>query len=215
MDDTNKVKRFFSVRAGKFDSYYSKDKPGLWRFLDYLFRQSMYRRFVRTLEEASRLKNPSVLDIGCGAGRYSMALARTGAVSVLGIDFSHPMITRARRMAENSGAEKNCEFVCGNFLEYQFMGMFDVTIATGYFDYLKEPLPHLNKMRYLTLKKAIMTFPSRWHLRNIVRKIRLFFLGCPVYFYDRQQIEKLLRAANFKSFRIENLGRDYFVVAEV
>jgi len=214
LDETSKVKRFFSIRAEKFDSYYSKDKSGIWKLLDYLFRQSMYKRFVCTLDEVAKIKNPTVLDIGCGAGRYSVALARMGAVLVVGIDFSHPMISRARRLAESGGVQKKCEFICGNFIEHQFQGMFEVTICTGYFDYLKEPLPHLSKMRYLTLKKAIMTFPSRWHLRNIIRKIRLSFLGCPVYFYDKKQIEDLLRKSNFQNFRIENIGRDYFVVAE-
>lgn len=214
MSERDKVRRFFQTRVSKFDSYYSKDKPTLWRILDYLFRQSMHRRFIRTLEEVSKLQNPKVLDIGCGPGRYSVALAQTGASSILGIDFSQHMLARARRMAQNSNVEKNCTFICGDFLEFQFEGKFDVAIATGYFDYLKDPLPHLNKIRYLILKKAIMTFPSRWHLRNIIRKTRLFLLGCPVYFYDRHQIERLLHQANFNNFKIEDLGRDYFVVAE-
>jgi len=213
LDEIVKVRNYFQRRAAKFDSYYFKDKPRLWQILDYLFRQSMHQRFVRTIEEVAKLKNPTVLDVGCGAGRYSVALARMGITSILGVDFSQPMISRARKIAQSSGVDKNCGFICGDFLEHQFMGMFDVIIATGFFDYLKDPRAHLSKIRYLTLKKAIMTFPSRWHLRNLIRKIRLTFLHCPVYFYDRSQIEKLLKQANFEDFRIENLGRDYFVVA--
>jgi ubiquinone/menaquinone biosynthesis C-methylase UbiE len=214
LDETNKVRKFFSHRVVKFDAYYSREKPAFWKFLDYLFRQSMHKRFVRTIEEVAKLKNPRVLDIGCGSGRYAVALARMGAASVLGIDFSQPMLSRSRKLARYGEVERICNFVCGDFLDYQFEGKFDATIAMGFFDYIKEPATHLNKIRDLTAKEAIMSFPSRWHLRNVIRKIRLSLLGCPVYFYDKVQIERLLKKSGFRDFKIEDIGRDYFVVAE-
>jgi SAM-dependent methyltransferase len=55
-------------------------------------------------EELPRSRNARLLDLGCGAGRNAVPLARLGW-NVFGIDLSWPMITTAaRRAAENEGA---------------------------------------------------------------------------------------------------------------
>ncbi|MFZ5799811.1 MAG: class I SAM-dependent methyltransferase [Candidatus Omnitrophota bacterium] len=213
--DKNGVKDFFQRRVSKFDSFYEENKPGIWKLLDCLFRSSMRKRFVRALKVVGCLGSPTVLDIGCGPGRYAAAIVKSCNAKVFGIDFSPAMLKEAKAAVRRCGREGRCRFLCADFLEYPFKEKFDATLAIGFFDYIKSPLAQLKKIRALTLQKAIMSFPSRWHLRNIIRKIRLSFLGCPVYFYDRRQIEALLKQAGFDKFRIENLDRDYFVVCEI
>jgi 2-polyprenyl-3-methyl-5-hydroxy-6-metoxy-1,4-benzoquinol methylase len=153
----------------------------------------------------------SVLDIGCGSGRYSIALAKKGA-RVLGIDFAAKMIGLAQNFSEASGKNNLCDFVTGDFLDYQFNNKFDACLAIGFFDYIKEPVKYLTKIKSLTREKAVISFPAKWHLRNIIRRIRLKILGCPVYFYSKFDIEKILRDSGFLDFSIKNIGRDYFVV---
>jgi ubiquinone/menaquinone biosynthesis C-methylase UbiE len=54
----------------------------------------------------ARFVNPTglrVVDIGCGGGIYSTALAQMGATQVTGIDSSAPMVHDARRRAEAAG----------------------------------------------------------------------------------------------------------------
>jgi hypothetical protein len=103
----------------------------------------------------------------------------------------------------------------GDFIEYHFIDKFEICVAIGFFDYVKEPIKYLEKIKRLTIEKAIMSFPAKWRLRNIIRKVRLKILGCPVYFYGRFELEKNLRDAGFKEFSIKNIGRDYFVVATI
>lgn len=55
-------------------------------------------------------KNSVVLDVGCGTGRYSVALAQH-CKQVIGIDLSPGMLEVAREKAESLGIE-NVEFLC-------------------------------------------------------------------------------------------------------
>jgi ubiquinone/menaquinone biosynthesis C-methylase UbiE len=59
----------------------------------------LWRSEVRVL---TRLFRPEqrVLDVGCGAGRIALGLARLGYRSVVGLDNCPPMVVEARRLAE-------------------------------------------------------------------------------------------------------------------
>src|SRR5437763_11625080 len=52
----------------------------------------------------SDLTGKTVLDIGCNAGFYSLAMARRGAARVVGIDSDPAYLAQARFAAEVSGA---------------------------------------------------------------------------------------------------------------
>lgn len=213
MDDISKVKKFFDRRVAKFDSIYSSQKRLLWRVLDFIFRSSMQRRFELTLEELKEVKGKQILDIGCGTGRYSVALADREAL-VTGIDFASQMVELAQNFSQEKGAANLCQFIVGDFMDYPFQDKFDISLAIGFFDYIKEPVKYLAKIKGLTRQKVIISFPAKWRLRNIIRRLRLKILGCPVYFYDEGDIQEILRESGFTKFAIKNIGRDYFVVAK-
>lgn len=50
-----------------------------------------------------------VIDVGCGCGATSLAIAQSGA-RVLGLDISEPMLARARERAQAQGLADVCEF---------------------------------------------------------------------------------------------------------
>src|SRR5690606_37896097 len=115
----------------------------------------------------------SFLDIGCGSGVYSIALARRGAARVLGVDFSAPMLDLARSAAAEAGVRDRTEFVRNEFLAHNFGDeTFDVSIAMGVFDYLEEPEPFLTKMARLTRGKVLASFPRFSLLRGTARRLR-------------------------------------------
>lgn len=58
-------------------------------------------------EPGKRLEGKRVLDVGCGAGFFSILLAREGA-QVTGIDLTDEMVENARTLASEAGAP--CEF---------------------------------------------------------------------------------------------------------
>lgn len=56
----------------------------------------MGRRDVRFWQDMARRHGGPILELGCGTGRVSLPVARTGA-EVVGVDRSLPMLDRARR----------------------------------------------------------------------------------------------------------------------
>ncbi|MDP2939631.1 MAG: methyltransferase domain-containing protein [Candidatus Omnitrophota bacterium] len=214
MRETNKVKRFFDKRVNKFDSIYDTKKKLVWKVLDFIFRKSVERRFELTCRELDNIRNKKILDIGCGTGRYSVTLAQKGAF-VYGIDFSQEMLNTATGFSKDKGADNLCVFIYGDFIDYNFNDKFDICLAIGFFDYIKEPIEYLKKIKNLTIERAILSFPAKWHLRNIIRRLRLKILDCPVYFYSRLDLEKILKQSGFDEFSIRNIGRDYFVIVKI
>jgi len=207
----DKVRSHFHETAGEFDSIYTGDKGPLSRWLDRVFRWDMYERYTRTVGECSE-PGLEVLDIGCGSGRFSVAVAKAGAREVVGLDFAEAMLGIAQGLAEKEGVGERCTFQTADFMEHGFDREFDVALAIGLFDYVPDPLPFLKKMRRLSRKKIVATFPLKWTWRAPVRKVRLALRGCPVYFFTKPQVEKLMADAGFTSATVERIGKIYFVV---
>ncbi|MHB8584268.1 MAG: class I SAM-dependent methyltransferase [Thermoplasmatota archaeon] len=75
----------------------------------------------------------SVLDIGCGAGTDSVALARWGVRRVTGIDVSPRSIAEARRRARSASVQKSTQFIRCSIFDAPAVfdaGQFDVAVDT-------------------------------------------------------------------------------------
>jgi 2-polyprenyl-3-methyl-5-hydroxy-6-metoxy-1,4-benzoquinol methylase len=76
-----------------------------------------------------------ILDLGCGFGRHSVPLATRG-YRVTGIDFSEPMLTLARRLAERAGAK--VDWQRRDMRDLRGLGPFDACVCLytvlGYFE---------------------------------------------------------------------------------
>jgi ubiquinone/menaquinone biosynthesis C-methylase UbiE len=205
---SQEVKRYFDQIVDEFDSIYGGKKSRPEKLLDWIFRKGMKERFSLTLLECENVKGKTVLDIGCGTGRIDVELAKRGAY-VLGIDFSSKMIEYSTVLAKKNGLEEKCRFICADFIEHDFDEKFDITVAIGFFDYVKTPAPHIGKMKLVTKEKCIVSFPAKWAFQMPIRKIWLKKRNCPVYFYDRKSIIDLLSSV-FPKFDITKISAAYF-----
>jgi hypothetical protein len=88
-----------------------------------------------------------------------------------------------------------------------------MTIGIGLFDYIREPLPVIKKMRGLTNDKLILSFPRLFTWRSLIRKVRLGLKKCDVYFYTKGNLKSLMEAASLKEYRIVKVGKIYCVIA--
>lgn len=211
--EPDRVQRYFERSAEKFDSIYSGKKNVFSRLLDRWLRWDMQARMKLTLQACRPIVGKTVLDAGCGTGRFCFPLAQSGASRVVGVDFAPAMIERARGAARELNLEDRCDFICADLMQWNPEQTYDYVIAVGLFDYIREDRRLLIKLRRLTRGKAILTFPRADTWRKPVRRLRLAILGCPVFFYSEKRIRDHLIIAGFIPQRIQRVGKLYFVEA--
>jgi len=207
-------RRYWNSEADAFQTIYTHKKSKFANTLDQVFRKDMYERYEFTIKNCEPIPGRSFLDVGCGNGLYSLELARRGAGKVLGIDIAEVMVDLCKRASEAENLNDRCTFIQTDLLEYDGKDSeFDVSFGIGLFDYIRDPLPVLRKMRELSRDKAIMSFPRLWTWRAPVRKVRLTIRGCDVVFYSAARISNLMKEAGFSRHTITKVGKLYCVVA--
>ncbi len=210
--EEERVRRYFDGEAERFDAIYRREKKLTQQVVDRLFRQVVHRRFRLALDLCGQVAGKRLLDVGCGSGRYCVEFARQGA-EVVGVDFAPSMVEMARQAAAAAGVAERCCFATGDFLDWSDPRHFDICLAIGFFDYIAEPGPFLEKIRSLTREQAVFSFPIRWTARSLTRWIRLNLNRCPVHFYTATQVRRLLGEAGWEAVALQRLSRDYLVHA--
>ena len=123
------------------------------------------------------------------------------------------MIKVCAERALKEELHERASFIQTDLTDYEPEERFNVAIGIGLFDYVRDPLPVLAKMRQSVDGRAILSFPRRWTWRAPVRKARLALKGCDVYFYTASEIERLLKAAGFARYEIKKVGQLHCVTA--
>lgn len=212
-DNMAKVARFWNTVAHDFDAIYSGRKSAVGRAMDRWFRKDIYQRFDWVMEKAGDTRGKRIVDIGCGSGRFVSALAARGATHVTGVDVAPEMLKLARKRVEEDGVANVCSFVQADVLDWKTDERFDLSIAIGFWDYIADPLPRLKIIREMTGDVFLSAWPRLWTWRMPVRKVRLTALGCPVYFFRRPEVERLLQEAGFRVVDVKVVGKLYCVEA--
>lgn len=213
--DLARQKHYWNSTVDNFQSIYTHRKSGLQNWLDKVFRSDMYERFSYTLSHAEPLTGRSVLDVGCGTGQYAIEFAKNGASRIVGIDIAPNMLETSRKNVQTAGVADRCEFFQSDLLEFNPETQFNVTIGIGLFDYIRDALPVLRKMREVTMDKVIISVPRSNTWRAPVRKLRLAMKGCDVFFYSKSRILDQLKEAGFNKVDIDTVGKLYCITAFV
>ena len=210
-----KVRDHFHADAERFDAIYEDEKGAFNKWVDNVWRGVVRRRFDLTLAELEPLAGKTVLDVGCGSGRYCIAYAERGASRVVGVDFAVAMIDLAEEHARRAGVEDRCDFRAGIFPEAVEDETFDAATAMGFFDYVADPAPIIARMREMTKSTMIMSFPKSREWRVPVRRLRFLLSGCPLFLYSETRVRKILDEAGVSDYDWIPLDRDYIVVAHL
>jgi 2-polyprenyl-3-methyl-5-hydroxy-6-metoxy-1,4-benzoquinol methylase len=122
--------RKFAMHGGGLAAVCSYGMPSFYnRYIEICQRRALGRWLKRAAPAAS------VLDVGCGVGRWSLDLARLGH-DVTGVDLSPCMIERAASRAAAAGA--HCEFLVSDAatltLDRTFDSIFCVTVLQHIMD---------------------------------------------------------------------------------
>ena len=215
MNSSSIVRKHFDRAAARFDAVYDEHKPAYQRVIDRLFRRVVVERFQLICNLAPLPGDWEVLDVGCGSGRYALALAREGARRVVGVDFAEEMIRIALAETERLGLSDVCKFHVAEFRNFTLDERFEAVVATGYFDYLAEPEVDLAKMKAMCSGRIFASFPKRWEWRVPIRKLRFLLSRSFVRFYSRSEVLRLFDDAGIPPEKLSliDLGRDWIAVA--
>lgn len=212
-----RVKAHFDADAQRFDQIYERDKGPFQRFVDDVWRGVVKQRYELTLSRLAPLEGRSVLDVGCGSGRYCIAYAARGAERVVGVDYAPAMLELADRHAVEAGVATACEFRRGEFPESGLAAneRFDFASAMGYFDYVEDPAPHLAAIDAVTTGGFVASFPKSRDFRAPIRRVRFKLSDCPLFLYSRERVDELLARAGVETYELVDLRRDFIVLAGV
>lgn len=100
-------------------------------------------------------RNSRILDLGCGCGHASIALAQIG-YRVVGIDFSEAMIAQAQRNATVLESNAVCTFKCIDFVkDKKMLGSYNGLVALGFVEYFDDPIAVLRSMHSVLADQGI------------------------------------------------------------
>jgi ubiquinone/menaquinone biosynthesis C-methylase UbiE len=210
------VELHFHKEYREFDSFYREGKTIFARLIDRLFRRSMQMRFARVMAGAAPYENTTVLDVGCGTGRYSLALALKGIKNALGMDFAQNMIEEANRLAQQLKVQPLCRFVKADFMQLEIEEPFDHVFAMGVLDYIAEPVPFVKKMVQAAKKSVMISFPAAGGMIQRFRKFKFEEIKkCPLFLYSEEEVRQIAREVGAETFTVEKMAKDYFLVIRV
>ncbi len=211
-----RTQRYFHEHAQQFDSIYHHGQP-LQSAFNRVFRKAIYERYAITFEQSEPIAGKTILDVGCGSGRYAVEFARRGAARVVGLDYAPRMLELAQEYAAANGVADRCEFLQGDFTSQPLTETFDVAIAIGVFDYQAEPAEFMRRMAERCRGRVIASFPGRSAVRMPLRKFRYWLGDCPVLFYTEQQVRDIGRRAGLsvEIIPIHSSGTGFMLVGTV
>ncbi len=189
------AQQYWDVRSELFANYY---KQPSW--FDKMFRKAVYTRTAVALNTIKEFGECTVLDIGSGPGVNSVTwLKNSRAKFLLGIDFAETMVNYASKNAEREGLSDRCRFVTGDFFTYDFgTETYDVSVAAGVTDYVKDMKTFLQKMDAVTNKAMVLS----WPLNGLRMTLRRYRYTCPVYHYNEADIRRLHEGLHIKSLEL-------------
>jgi len=213
--------------------------PPRYDLVNRIISLGMDKRWRRLAAAACLEGKPRrILDLGCGTGDLTINLARMAieSVEITGLDYSLPMLERARQKTAGAGVEKKADFVHGQATQIPFPdGYFDCVGISFAFRNLtyKNPLcqPHLAEVkrvlkrggRYVIVESSQPDNPLirtlfHFYIRAVVGPAGTLVSGhkgayrylteSMTRFYPPRDIRDILLAAGFKtvSYRLLFFG---------
>lgn len=213
-EEARSVARYFHEHAEDFDSIYDESKKStLRRVRDQLSRGTVVQRLEFVKARAWEWKPTTALDVGCGAGRFALALA-AGGTKVIGLDVAADMVKLANEHAASAGVSDRCTFLQEDLFTWDPPERAELTLGIGLLDYISDADAMMARLAAATRGHLVVSFPKLVHPLVPVRAARLRLEHCPVFFYKRADVERLARA-HTPTYEIVPFHRDYLLVAEV
>lgn len=166
------------------------------------------QRLARFLAWIDKLKLPTdrqVLEVGCGAGLATVALAKRGYF-VEAVDAAAPMIELARQNAAEAGVGSRVNANLGDVYHLAFSDeAFGLVLSIGVIPWLQSPAQAITELARV-LKPGgylLLTADNRWRLALLLDPVTSPFLA-----WTRQTLKKILGIAS-QPAPMANVVRSY------
>ena len=150
------------------------------------------------------IQGMSVVDLGCGAGGFSIELLKKGANSSVGIDLSPKMIESAKQLAHATGFDTRARFELGNAASVA-LPTTDVVIMDKILCCYSEWEPLLKNAMGSTREMIGFIVPrdegvAKWPFRLGVRVVNFFqrrSKAIQFYLHPLDRVDETLKASGF------------------
>ena len=148
----------------------------------------------------SPVEGRSVLEIACGTGRFTVALAERGA-NIVGLDISDAMLEEAREKARAAGVMDHLEFMRGDAARLPFPDdHFDAVFAMRFFHLADTPASFLSEMSRVSRDRVFFDTFRRFSARSLYN----WLLPMGSRLYSGSEVERLLSGAGLRLERVEH-----------
>ena len=124
-----------------------------------------------------------------------------------GLDFAEAMIAIARERASAAGVESRCRWIAGDVMVLE-LAPADAVLAIGAFAYVDEPKALLGRLRELTRRELIASFPRAGTWQGVLRRAWLRMKNCPVRYYDVAELRALVASWDGEPRIVESIRGD-------
>ncbi len=162
---------------------------------------------TRFILEKLTTRNPRILDVGCGGGILSEALAKEGA-QVMGLDLSDTAIQVAKQHARQQKLEIDYRYESVEQIARERPGSFDVVTCMEMLEHVPEPARAMGEMSRVLRPGGflVLSTPMYWPRHEAPYD---FFR----YPYDG--LLRLVKVSGLELTRLFNRGRSYAFVGQV
>ena len=180
------------------------------------------------IDRAAVRQGERIIDVGCGCGGASMALASRVAPTgfVLGVDISGPMLARARQLAPKGASERlPVDFVLADATVYPFdPGSFDLLVSRFGVMFFAEPAISFSNLRRALRPLGRMAFACWREPREnpwMMAPLQAIYQHVPKLppqgpedpgpfaFASEERVHRILGEAGFKRIQMEPVALSF------
>jgi SAM-dependent methyltransferase len=197
--------------AVAFDQIYSGGGlAGRVPILGPFIKKGIIERHNQALAFLRATKARTILDLGCGVGRFAVEAAQQG-ITVHAYDISQPAITIAQEASRRAGVSDHCHFYTADLLAVDFPAA-DAWFDLGCLNYLPEPALVVQKLTQVPHLFSCLPMKGHW-LAPVHYVYRTLLRGQKYHSFTEAEIRKLLAA--YPRLNIKKSGLVYYVTTVV
>jgi SAM-dependent methyltransferase len=173
-------------------------------------QKGIIERHNRALAFLGAAKAQTILDLGCGVGRFAIEAAQRG-VTVYAYDISPPAIKIAQEASLQAGVGDRCHFYAADLMTVAFPAA-DAWFDLGCLNYLSEPAAVVRKLTQVPHLFSCLPMKGHW-LSPVHYVYRTLLRGQKYLSFTEAEIRKLLAA--YPRLDIQKSGLVFYVTTMV